>query len=312
MPDINGMELIKSLPAPPIVVFTTASADYALEGYKLDAADYLLKPFGLMDFKRAANKVQKRYYLTNSKPAGNSEDSFQAQRDAVRNVINDPDNNMHQLVMDILRETDSEVLKATFTNIFLRDNVSISDTSVPQGTQGVNAQDMRNGVKYAELPRLVDANGMDAQQRTAWLGALEQMPQAQRNQFETAAQIAKRFGAAVQARTMQEGVQGSYQNGVIYIDPAAVDPVRQVLIHELTHHMETSGLYGRFSDAALRFVAEDMGADVDALRRTVIEDYAKAGITTRSPWASRRPAVRASVSWAPWSVSRRATRSSSM
>lgn len=161
------------------------------------------------------------------------------------------------------------------------------DTSVPQGTLGVNAQDMRNGVKYAELPRLVDANGMDAQQRTAWLGALEQMPQAQRNQFETAAQIAKRFGATVQARTMQEGVQGSYQNGVIYIDPAAVDPVRQVLIHELTHHMETSGLYGKFSDAALRFVAEDMGADVAALRRTVIEDYAKAGVALDEDGATR-------------------------
>lgn len=141
--------------------------------------------------------------------------------------------------------------------------------------------------EYAKLPRLVDANGMDAQQRTAWLGALEQMPQAQRNQFETAAQIAKRFGAAVQAQTMQEGVQGSYQNGVIYIDPAAVDPVRQVLIHELTHHMETSGLYGRFSDAALRFVAEDMGADVDALRRTVIEDYAKAGVALDEDGATR-------------------------
>lgn len=164
---------------------------------------------------------------------------------------------------------------------------SYIDTSIPQGTQGVNAQDMRNGVKYAELPRLVDANGMDAKQRTAWLGALEQMPQAQRNQFETAAQIAKRFGAAVQARTMQEGVQGSYQNGVIYIDPAAVDPVRQVLIHELTHHMETSGLYGKFSDAALRFVAEDMGADVDALRRAVIEDYAKAGVALDEDGATR-------------------------
>lgn len=164
---------------------------------------------------------------------------------------------------------------------------SYIDTSIPQGTQGVNAQDMRNGVRYAQLPRLVDANGMDAQQRTAWLGALERMPQAQRNQFETAAQIAKRFGAAVQAQTMQEGVQGSYQNGVIYIDPAAVDPVRQVLIHELTHHMETSGLYGKFSDAALRFVAEDMGADVDALRRTVIEDYAKAGVALDEDGATR-------------------------
>ncbi len=141
--------------------------------------------------------------------------------------------------------------------------------------------------EYVRMPRLVDANGMDAQQRTAWLGALEQMPQAQRNQFETAAQIARRFGATVQARTMQEGVQGSYQDGVISIDPAATDPVRQVLVHELTHHMESSGLYGKFSDAALRFVAEDMGADVDALRRAVIEDYAKAGVALDEDGATR-------------------------
>lgn len=172
-------------------------------------------------------------------------------------------------------------------NIFFRDNVSISGTSVPQGTQGVNAQDMRNGVKYAELPRLVDTNGMDAQQRTAWLGALAQMPQEKQMQFETAADIAQRFGAVVQARAMQEGVQGSYQDGVISIDPSAADPVRQVLIHELTHHMERSGLYGRFSDAALRFVAENMGADVDTLRRAVIADYARAGVTLDEDGATR-------------------------
>ena len=172
-------------------------------------------------------------------------------------------------------------------NIFFRDNVSISDPSVSQNTQGVNAQDMRRAVKYAQLPRLVDANGMDAQQRTAWLGALAQMPQEQRNQFETAAQIAQRFGATVQARGMREGVQGSYQDGVISIDPSAADPVRQVLIHELTHHMERSGLYGRFSDAALRFVAENMGADVDTLRRAVIADYARAGVTLDEDGATR-------------------------
>jgi hypothetical protein len=141
--------------------------------------------------------------------------------------------------------------------------------------------------EYAKLPRLVDANGMDAQQRTAWLGALEQMPQAQRNQFETAAQIAKRFGVTVQARAMQKGVQGSYQDGVISIDPAATDPVRQVLVHELTHHMESSGLYGKFSDAAMRFVAEDMGADVDTLRRAVMDDYARAGVTLDEDGATR-------------------------
>ena len=172
-------------------------------------------------------------------------------------------------------------------NIVFRDDVSISDPSVSQNTQGVNTQDMQNGVKYAQLPRLVDANGMDAQQRTAWLGALAQMPQEQRNQFETAAQIAQRFGATVQARGMREGVQGSYQDGVISIDPSAADPVRQVLIHELTHHMERSGLYGRFSDAALQFVAENMGADVDTLRRAVIADYARAGVTLDEDGATR-------------------------
>ena len=141
--------------------------------------------------------------------------------------------------------------------------------------------------EYVRMPRLVDANGMDAQQRTAWLGALAQMPQEKQMQFETAADIAQRFGATVQARAMQEGVQGSYQDGVISIDPSAADPVRQVLIHELTHHMERSGLYGRFSNAALRFVAENMGADVETLRRAVIADYARAGVTLDEDGATR-------------------------
>lgn len=157
-------------------------------------------------------------------------------------------------------------------------NVEFAGNNIPQEAAGV---------KYAQLPRLVDANGMDAQQRTAWLGALAQMPQEKQMQFETAADIAQRFGAVVQARAMQEGVRGSYQDGVISIDPSAADPVRQVLIHELTHHMERSGLYGRFSDAALRFVAENMGADVDTLRRAVIADYARAGVTLDEDGATR-------------------------
>ena len=46
------------------------------------------------------------------KLAGTGPDSFQSQRDAVRAVINDPDNNMHKLMMDILTQTDSEARKA--------------------------------------------------------------------------------------------------------------------------------------------------------------------------------------------------------
>ena len=61
MPDLSGMDFVRSLAAPPIIVFTTAYAEYAIEGYKVDAADYLLKPFGLNEFMGAAEKVKKRY-----------------------------------------------------------------------------------------------------------------------------------------------------------------------------------------------------------------------------------------------------------
>ncbi len=60
MPDLNGMDFIKTLTAPPLVVFTTAYAEYAVEGFKVNAVDYLLKPFGLQDFQRAANRLAER------------------------------------------------------------------------------------------------------------------------------------------------------------------------------------------------------------------------------------------------------------
>jgi DNA-binding LytR/AlgR family response regulator len=66
MPDLNGMDFVKSLALPPMVVFTTAYSEYAVEGFKVDAVDYLLKPFGLTDFQRAANKVKVRYDLQNT------------------------------------------------------------------------------------------------------------------------------------------------------------------------------------------------------------------------------------------------------
>ncbi len=63
MPDMTGLDFVKSLAAPPLVVFTTAYSEYAIDGYKVDAVDYLLKPFGLDEFKAAAGKVKKQFYL---------------------------------------------------------------------------------------------------------------------------------------------------------------------------------------------------------------------------------------------------------
>ena len=61
MPDINGIDFVKTLVTPPIIVFTTAYADYAVEGFKVNAVDYLLKPFGLDEFRRAAERVRVQY-----------------------------------------------------------------------------------------------------------------------------------------------------------------------------------------------------------------------------------------------------------
>ena len=60
MPDLNGMDFVKSLAVPPLIVFTTAYSEYAVEGFKVNAVDYLLKPFGLQDFQRAANRLRER------------------------------------------------------------------------------------------------------------------------------------------------------------------------------------------------------------------------------------------------------------
>ena len=57
MPDVNGLDFVRSLTNAPIVIFTTAYSEYALEGYRLDAVDYLLKPFPFEDFKRAFEKA---------------------------------------------------------------------------------------------------------------------------------------------------------------------------------------------------------------------------------------------------------------
>ena len=133
-----------------------------------------------------------------------------------------------------------------------------------------------------QMPTLVDANGRTAAQRQAWA----QLSEPQRAQLDEADKIARRFGARV-GLDNREGVSGSYRDGVITLNPNTANPVRQTLIHELTHHMESSGLYSRFSDTAMRYVAENMGADVESVRQAVMADYARSGVTLDEDGATR-------------------------
>ena len=58
MPDLSGIEFTRLMEKGPKVIFTTAFEKYALEGYKLEIVDYLLKPFSYEEFLTAVHKVQ--------------------------------------------------------------------------------------------------------------------------------------------------------------------------------------------------------------------------------------------------------------
>ena len=67
MPDLTGFELVNNLKKKPVFIFTTAYSEYALEGFKADALDYLLKPIDLPEFAKAVNKAKDWLEIRNEK-----------------------------------------------------------------------------------------------------------------------------------------------------------------------------------------------------------------------------------------------------
>ncbi|MFT5385251.1 MAG: DNA-binding LytR/AlgR family response regulator, partial [Saprospiraceae bacterium] len=63
MPQLTGTDFLKTLSNPPLVVFTTAYANYAIEGFELNAIDYLLKPISLERFMKSVNKAVEQVEL---------------------------------------------------------------------------------------------------------------------------------------------------------------------------------------------------------------------------------------------------------
>lgn len=77
MPDLSGMDFVKSLTHPPKVIFTTAYREYAVEGFQVDAADYLVKPISFTAFLASVNKTIERYFSgTESETSIRHKDQF--------------------------------------------------------------------------------------------------------------------------------------------------------------------------------------------------------------------------------------------
>jgi DNA-binding LytR/AlgR family response regulator len=65
MPKLSGIEFVKALADPPLIIFTTAYSEYALEGFELDVVDYLLKPISFQRFLKAVDKAQNYLHARN-------------------------------------------------------------------------------------------------------------------------------------------------------------------------------------------------------------------------------------------------------
>ena len=63
MPDLSGMDFIKSMQNPPAVIFTTAYSEYAVEGFRVNAVDYLLKPFSFKEFLASCEKLREHLQM---------------------------------------------------------------------------------------------------------------------------------------------------------------------------------------------------------------------------------------------------------
>lgn len=83
MPQLTGIDFVKTLAHPPLIIFTTAYPNYAIEGFELNALDYLLKPISLERFMKAVNKAMEQLELRKREAGGSASPSPEEETDYI-------------------------------------------------------------------------------------------------------------------------------------------------------------------------------------------------------------------------------------
>ena len=105
MPQLTGIEFLKTLKKPPMVIFTTAYQQYAVEGFELNALDYLLKPVSMDRFMKAVNKASDQYELQHREVA-----NLSARTEGSAPHIDEPDYIFVKADKKLVRVKFSEIL----------------------------------------------------------------------------------------------------------------------------------------------------------------------------------------------------------
>jgi len=96
MPDLNGIELSKMLDEDTRVIFSTAFSNYAVEGFKVNALDYMLKPVSFSDFTASAEKAREFFEMREAANASN----VQAAQEDAKSIFVKADYKLQQIMLD--------------------------------------------------------------------------------------------------------------------------------------------------------------------------------------------------------------------
>lgn len=173
MPDISGIDFLQSLQRPPMVIFTTAYSEHAVQSFELDAIDYLQKPFSQARFLKACTKAYEQFLLKNNTPAKTAAEHIfiKAGTEQLRVALNDiayveSNGNYMQFVLDgkkittrlTMYEAETMLPATSFVRIHRSYIVAKNRiTKIDRGSVWINNIELPIGAAYAnEVAQIIN------------------------------------------------------------------------------------------------------------------------------------------------------------